>query len=301
MVNKIFKTIIFLLIIFLIGSCISHHEETKKIKIVTSNWIGYAPILYAYEKGELDDLNTELIVSTSLQSSVLMYEKNKYDGICSTKQEIDHINNTEQKNLHLTPIVIFNRSYGGDVILSDIPKEKLYNDTFKQINVFLEKGSVNEVLFDNFKKMTNLDIKYNIHYINQYNITDLQCDSLTPKLIITYEPYATKLKEKGFHIIDSTKNDKLLVFDFLSTKEGVFNKSEIKQLQTIINNAILELQNNPKKFFETVKVYFSNISYKEFISSLDEIQLFTKERKEEFLSLIKKENICKKIDFLKEQ
>jgi len=204
--------------LFLLTGCIGEKKEVKKNKIVTSNWIGYAPILYAYEIGDLEKLNIELIVSSSLQSSVLMYKKNKLDGICSTKIEIDYINQSENKSLHITPISIFNRSYGGDVIF-----------------------------------------------------------------------------------IESTKNDKILVFDFLSVNNNSFTKTQIKKLQNIINKSINTLQNNPKKVFESIKFYYDDITYEEFNTLLTEIKLFSKERKDIFLSLIKKEKICNKQNYLKEQ
>ena len=289
--------------LFLLTGCSGEKKEIKKNKIVTSNWIGYAPILYAYEIGDLEKLNIELIVSSSLQSSVLMYKKNKLDGICSTKIEIDYINQSENKSLHITPISIFNRSYGGDVILSNIKKEQLYSNNYKNIDVFLEKDSINEVIFKAFKKMVNLDTNYTINYLDQYNLSKLNYTNNTNKvkLLVTYEPYATKLKQKGFHLIESTKNDKILVFDFLSVNNNSFTKTQIKKLQNIINKSINTLQNNPKKVFESIKFYYDDITYEEFNTLLTEIKLFSKERKDIFLSLIKKEKICNKQNYLKEQ
>jgi len=287
-------------------ACDSKNKEEKtvqKIKVVTSNWIGYAPLLYAYEKGELEQLNIELVVTNSLQSSILMYEKNSYDGICSTQKEIEYINNKYQKNIQINPIAIFNRSYGGDVILASTSKDILYSKKYEQIDIYLEKDGVNEILFEGFKKLKNWKVDFNVYNMNQYNIAKLELDSSKkiPKVLITYEPYATKLKQKGFHLIESTKNNKLLVFDFLSIKEGTLEKKEINRLQKIVNNSIEKLQSNPKEFYHEIKIYFEDVSYTEFHQSLNEIQLFTNKRKNNMVRLIKKEEVFSNIQYLEEQ
>lgn len=287
-------------------ACDSKNKEEKtvqKIKVVTSNWIGYAPLLYAYEKGELEQLNIELVVTNSLQSSILMYEKNSFDGICSTQKEIEYINNKYQKNKQINPIAIFNRSYGGDVILASTSKDILYSKKYEQIDIYLEKDGVNEILFEGFKKLKNWKVDFNVYNMNQYNIAKLELDSSKkiPKVLITYEPYATKLKQKGFHLIESTKNNKLLVFDFLSIKEGTLEKKEINRLQKIVNNSIEKLQSNPKEFYHEIKIYFEDVSYTEFQQSLNEIQLFTNKRKNNMVRLIKKEEVFSNIQYLEEQ
>lgn len=302
MKNKKQIVIIFLTVLALMG-CTCKKTDTNKLRVVVSNWVGYSPLIYAYEKGDLDELNMELIVSTSLQASLLMYKKNRYEGICSTQKELNYLNQNKEKSSHLIPVAVFNRSYGGDVILSNIPKKQLYGKAYKKADVFLEKESISEVLFNDFKKMTRWDTSFNIHYINQYNVTDLNydIDKNIPKLVVTYEPYATKLRKKGLYLIESTKNDHLLVFDFLSIKRGSLSEEQIKKLQKTINRSIMKLKNNPEEFFDTVKVYFEDVTFDEFKSSLNEIQLFSEQRKNKFLSLIQNGKALDKTDYIKEQ
>lgn len=302
MKRSLLQIIVTLVLFTLFLGCTKPKENDKTIKIVLSNWVGYAPLIYAYENGDLKNLNIEIIVTTSLQSSVLMYQKNSLDGICSTKKEIEYINENIDKKYNLIPISIFDRSYGGDVILSDTPKEELFKNKYPKINVFLEKNSINEVVFDKFKDMTKWDTKYFIHNINQYNLIELNCNNnIIPKLLISYEPYASKLKQKGFHLIESTKNDKLLVFDFLSIKNNTFKKDQIKELQSIINDSILLLQTDPKTIYKEVKFYYDDISFEEFKNALQTIQLFSKKNKNKFLSLIQQQNLCNNTKYLKEQ
>lgn len=300
MIKKFLLLVVFLSIFSITGCSSDKNKRDGKIKIVASNWIGFTPLLYAYEKGKLEALNVEVIVTNSLQSSLIMYEKNNYDGICSTQKELTYLNQNNKDHL---PVIVFDRSYGGDVILSNIPKEELYKNKCKKVDVFLEKNSVNEILFEVFKKLKNWSADFSIIDINQYNISRFEFESNTkvPKLIITYEPHASKLKQKGFYLIESTKNDKFLVFDFLSVKKGSLKKDEIYELQKIVNDSILKLKQDPKSFYETVKIYFGDTSYDEFISSLDQIQFFDRDRKGYMIDLIQKEKVLKKIEYIKEQ
>lgn len=303
MSNRYIKVLILIFISFLFTSCSTTKDETKKIKIVTSNWIGYAPLLYAYEKGKLDSLNIELIVTNSLQFSAQMFMKNDYDGLCSTQVEYQQVNKKYKKSQHIYPIAIFNRSYGGDVILSSISKDEYYSNSYKNIDVYMEEGGVNEILFKSLKNLKEENTNFNRININQYNLSNLKLNKTNEniKMIITYEPHASKLKNSGFKVIESTKSDKLLVFDFLSLKEGLLSKKEINILQNIINESIYKLQNNPKEIFDTVGFYFDGLTYDDFSSSIGQIQLFNKDRKINFIKLIEDKKIIEHTKYLKEQ
>lgn len=303
MSNRYIKVLILIFISFLFTSCSTTKDETKKIKIVTSNWIGYAPLLYAYEKGKLDSLNIELIVTNSLQFSAQMFMKNDYDGLCSTQVEYQQVNKKYKKSQHIYPIAIFNRSYGGDVILSSISKDEYYSNSYKNIDVYMEEGGVNEILFKSLKNLKEENTNFNRININQYNLSNLKLNKTNEniKMIITYEPHASKLKNSGFKVIESTKSDKLLVFDFLSLKEGLLSKKEINILQNIINESIDKFKNNPKEIFDTVGFYFDGLTYDDFSSSIGQIQLFNKDRKINFIKLIEDKKIIEHTKYLKEQ
>ncbi|MBN2782028.1 MAG: hypothetical protein JXQ66_02180 [Campylobacterales bacterium] len=285
------------------SGCESKVEIKKKCRIVCSNWIGYSPLLYAYEKGDLDSLNVEIIVTNSLQSSLLMFEKNNYDGLCSTQVEVDIINENRDRNRQISPIFIFDRSYGGDVILSNITKDKLLEDRYKNINVYMEQESVNFILFSALSSLKNWNAYFNVLNMNQYNIAKLKHDinkTDTPSIIITYEPYATKLKEQGLYEIESTKNDNFLVFDFLSFVDGKLTDDEMRKIQKIIFEATRKLNEDPKEIYNTVKDYFEEISYDEFKKSLDGVLFMDDDKKDSFIKLIQDNKICKNDICLKE-
>lgn len=78
LLNMLFLTVI---IVFNFGC--SNNKEVKSKRILVSNWVGYTPLLYAYEKGSLDKFNIDIITTTSLQASLRILEKNRLDGLFS--------------------------------------------------------------------------------------------------------------------------------------------------------------------------------------------------------------------------
>jgi len=99
-------------------------------------------------------------------------------------------------------------------------------------------------------------------------------------------------------LIESTKNDKILVFDALAVQDGMFNKQDISKIQNIVNSATKQLNSNPKDFFEIVKIYLDEMSFEEFQLTLDEMKFVTNDNYSEMLGLIKKEKVFDNLKYL---
>jgi len=290
--------IIIILTLALFTSCDTKNgEKSTTKKIIVSNWIGYVPLLYAYENGKLDNLNIDIVVTNSLQSSLNLIKRNNYDAIAVTQKEFFILNDKISNNSY-EPLVLIDRSYGGDAVLSNISKETLLKKQYSKLNIFLEKDSVNEIVLDCFVKSYNIDEdKIVIHNMNQENILDLKCVSKdkSPKLIVTYEPYLSKLVKSGFNIISSTKDDDIFVLDFLAVKKDSFTKDELIELSSILNEANLKLQEEPLEVYKSVKIYITDICKDEFLSSLNQIEIVTDKNIKKIEKLIDKNNLD--IDF----
>jgi hypothetical protein len=205
----------------------------------------------------------------------------------------------------LLPVYIFDRSYGGDAVLSNIPKKELFTKNYEYINVFMERDSINELLFEGLKKLKEWkDTQFRIHNINQYNLAnlDFDLDRQVPNLVITYEPYLTRLKKKGFTLVESTKNDKLLVFDFLSIKEGLLNDEQIKKLQEILKRSENELKKDARSFYNVVGLYFEGLGFEEFKAALEGIKLNSdKDINKQMISFIEKEKVTGLLKYIKRE
>ena len=264
------KKFVFLLFVVLsFSSCV---EDNKKIKITTSTWIGYAPLFYPKEKNWLEPLNIKLLNVVSLSENMYLYKAGNADAFVGTQYEYNFL---LQEDKTLIPIIIFDKSNGGDMILSNLTLDEL-SKTNKDIDAYLEIDSVNSILLNDFIRSNNLQDK-KINYINedQSNISRLKANEINnPTIIVTYTPYNNILEKNSFRELSSTKkSDDLLIIDGMYVKKDFYyeNKETFVKLKKLVDDSIINLQNNPKEFYNTVKPYLTNISYEEFLSSLNDI------------------------------
>lgn len=262
------KIIFSFVILFLFTSCTIQNE--KKLKISATTWIGYTPLFYAKEKAWLEPLNIKLLNIVSLSENMYLYKSGNSDAYVGTQYEY----NTLVKNMEsLTPILLFDKSNGGDVIMSNLNIEELQKIE-NEIDVYLEMDSINSILFEDFINKHDLKNK-NFNYLNkdQAFISELKT-SQNPTIIVTYVPYNIKLEKNGFKNLASTKdNFDLLVIDAMFMKKELFleNKETFIELKNLVDKSIINLQKDPKEFYETVKDYLPNTDYEEFLKSLDDI------------------------------
>lgn len=255
----------------LVSSCSkSNFEQT--LKISTTTWIGYTPLYYAKEKGWLDDINVKLVNAVSLSENMYLYQAGNSDAFCGTQYEFSVL---KKQQPNLIPIMLFDRSNGGDLIMSNQSILQLKNSS-KNINAYLEMDSINFTLLNDFIKQYNID-EQRINYINRDQMEIAALTNNTPEqhaIIITYIPFNLALADNGFKEILSTKSGlDLLVIDGLYTQKETFIKHEkqFKALNTFNNQAITALKSDPQAFYQTIKPYTGGMSYQEFSAALNDI------------------------------
>ncbi|MEA1989550.1 MAG: hypothetical protein U9N57_10160 [Pseudomonadota bacterium] len=244
------------------------------IKIVANSWIGYSPLFYAKDKGWLDEINIEVSNVVSLGESMMIYQTGHFQAITGTQYEYQKL---REKHSDLIPIIMFDRSNGGDMVMSNQSIIDLQN-TSETIDVFLEIDSINYLVFKDFIKAHQLSDK-NFNYINKDQlriITQLKTEQASqPTIIVTYVPYNFELANYGFETIASTKDIKgIIVLDALYTSKQFFmeNKETFKQLKVQINRALKDLKQDPKVYYTAVKPYLEDVSYQDFKAALNDIE-----------------------------
>ena len=268
------KSILFLSILLFLTSCSKDSDE--RLKISASTWIGYTPLFYAKEKGWLKELNIKLINVSSLSENLYLYKAGNSDAYTGTQYEYNELKNQIPS---LKPIILFDRSDGGDIILSNKTIQELQN-TDKPINAYLEIDSINSALLKYFINKHNLK---NINYINrdQAKITSLKKkDMLNPTIIVTYVPYNYDLEKNGFQEIASTDDSlDLIVLDALFTTNEVLDKHQhqFKELKKLIDKSVVILHNHPQEFYKTIKPYMLDMSYSQFLLALKGILWINKD------------------------
>ncbi|MBU0632691.1 ABC transporter substrate-binding protein [bacterium] len=262
--------------LFVIG-CESKKDD--RLIISCNSWIGYSPFYYAKEKGWLDQLNIKLINVVSLGENMSLYDVGKSDAFTGTQYEYSMMHT---KDKELVPIMLLDRSYGGDMIFSNKTIEELQSSNEK-IDAYLEMGSINSLLLKYFIEKYNID-KSRINYINkdQSIIENLISKKFASKavLLVTYSPYDIKLIKNGFHEVACTKDGlTLVVIDALYVNKNIYktHEKQFLELKKVIDDAIDVMQRSPKEYYETVKPYLKGYSYEDFVVSLNQVQWINKD------------------------
>ncbi|WP_457748643.1 hypothetical protein [Sulfurimonas sp.] len=265
--------IIFFTMLISFTACSSQNE--KEITIATNQWIGYAPLFYANETGALDTLHIKLFTNVSLAEAADLYDIGKVDMVTTTQHEY----NALKKSTHdIVPIILIDRSNGGDMILANKSLQELKKAN--KIYTYLEVDSINNELLQDFIKHNNID-KNKIIYINkdQKQIQDVRNEKNKTILIVTYSPYDISLKKKGFKELASTKEiQSLIVVDSLCAKNTLIqnDRQRLIALKKVIDQAIDTIQQDPRASYEKVKKYLSNMSYNDYMTSLHLIKWINK-------------------------
>lgn len=267
MLKKIFLLIASLL---LLSSCSS--GQPKKLKISLTTWIGYAPLFYAKEKGWLEPLNIKIVSVSSLSENMYLYQAGNADAYAGTQYEYNLL---VKKDPSLMPVMMFDRSNGGDVIMGNRSIEQLQN-SIKTLDAYLEMDSINSTLLKDFIRKYALENK-TINYINkdQAYISTLEAKNMENEtVVVTYTPYNSELEKLGFKELASTKQSlDLLVVDALFATEEVFleHKEQFLELRKLVNKALLALKNDPDEFYENIKPYMLGLDREAFDSSIEDI------------------------------
>ncbi len=274
---------LFFLIVVILYSCGT--QQKPPIKIVANSWIGYSPLFYAKDKGWLDEINIEVSNVVSLGESMMTYRTGHFHGIAGTQYEYQKLH---EQHSDLIPIIMFNRSNGGDMVMSNQSISDLQN-TSDTIDVFLEIDSINYLVFKDFINANQLNDK-NFNFINKDQlriVTQLKTEQTNqPTIIITYVPYNFELAKHGFKTIASTKDTlDIIVLDALYTPKEVFmeNRKTFEQLNSLINRALKDLKQDPKAYYTVVKPYLEDMSYRDFKSALNDIEWLNKTLSDEMI------------------
>jgi len=271
------KIILMVLMLFFVGC-----ENKKDINIAANEWIGYAPIFYANEMGWLKKEHFRLIRTVSLGESLDLFKNGLVNSFAATQYEYNQVKNK------VKPIILLDRSYGGDVIVSNKSLDELKKS--KKIDVYLEMDSVNFLLFKYFAKKYNFPMsKFNFFNMDQQEISQKIFKDSRPVIVVTYSPYDVIYLKRGFREIASSKDKDLLIIDALFIDDECKLK-RFHKLKRYIDLAIEIIKNNPKKAYEVLKNYYPNMSFDDFKKGLEKIKWVNHPKKELL-------NELKKIDF----
>lgn len=259
------------LAMLMLSSC-SEVQEKPPLVISTDTWIGAAPLYYAHAMGWLREANIEMLQSDSINENLDRYNSGAADIVTGTVHEYHRL---KQKHSDLIPIIVHDRSYGGDVILSNKTLPQI-RESKQKIDLYLENNTVNEEMLNYFLTDNNFSKgQFTLYDRAQSEIAKLVASpSGKPMIAITYSPNDAVLKKQGFFEIASSKNDHYLVVDgfYISRKMAVAHADQTKALRDAFARGVAAYHRDPKGFYERVKPYLDGISYEEFTTMVRSIQ-----------------------------
>lgn len=261
-----------LALVFSLLFLVSCSEPTPKLKVSATTWIGYSPLFYAKEKGWLDELNIKLLHVVSLSENMYLFQAGNADAYVGTQYEYQVMSKNDAS---LMPVMLFDRSYGGDVVMSNVPLLDIRSSD-EPVDVYLEMDSINYLIFKDFIEAKGLQAKkFNFINQDQASIASLSSELMErAALVVTYAPYDIELVKRGFSTLASTRNGlELFVVDGLFTHSDVFeqHRSQFEGLKKLVDQAIEDLEQDPQAFYQVVKPYLLEVDFKEFEQSLNNI------------------------------
>lgn len=274
-----------LVLLFIMGCS---PKSTDPLRLSVNLWIGYSPLFYLEQKGWLKEHNIKMVNVVSLSENKQMYISGFADAFSGTQYEFKEV---KKQFPTLEPLILMDRSNGGDVVMANRDIETL--KVTPKIDVYMEIDSVSKAVFDDFIAYHGL--KRSTMYLNNkdpYASSNLpMIDS--PTMIVTYDPYDTRLQKSGYKSIDTTKNLQLFVMDALYTDEQTMKKyaHELKQLNKLIGKALDELKKDPKAYYAVINPFFKYKNYEEFLHALDGITWIYNDRSDLILKELSDHNI----------
>lgn len=264
--------IVAVLAILMLSSCSEVENQQPPLVLSTDTWIGAAPFYYAHAKGWLKEANIEMLQSDSIYNNLEHFHRGAADIVTGTLHEYKLL---KAMSPDIIPIIIYDRSYGGDVILSNRTVSQIIQSSEK-ISVYIEKDTVSEEMLNYFMQEKNLSTqRYTLHGRNQNEIKSIFASGLTqPVIVVTYNPHDSALRKQGFFEIASSKNENYIIVDavYVSSKTAAKHSDQMDALRDTLGKAVRAYHDNPKEFYETVKPYLNNPSYEEFTQMVNNIQ-----------------------------
>lgn len=259
-------------LVLMFSSC-SQVPEKEPLVISVDPWVGSTPFYYAHARGWLEEINIQLILAPSIGENLRIYKSGASDMFTATQHEYFV---ERKKYLHLIPIIHYDRSFGGDMVMSNKTNDELKNSS-DVIHLYIEPDTVNEEMANYWITDHNISKKrLRIHSRVQDEIVKMKSDPKIQMVLVTYNPHNFVLEKQGFHEIESTKNDNYLVIDAVYVSASFYgkNKETLNKLSQTVKRAMRVYDTDPQEFYEKVKPYFGNPTYQEFVAMKRNVQWF---------------------------
>jgi len=191
---------------------------TKPLKIAAQVWPGYSFLFLARDQGFISEKAIELIVTENLGVSSSALAKGEVDGAALTLDEVVHL---LDQGVSLQVVLILDSSAGADAVMVKPEIKKLASLKGKSIGV--ESSTLGAIMLSKLLDASHLKT-------DDINIVTIGFDHLKSwgdqKLdaIITYDPIANLLEQKGLVRIWDSRDIPGLIVDVLAFRSEAVEK-----------------------------------------------------------------------------
>ncbi len=187
-------------------------DEDEKLRVGVLPWIGYESIYQAEEFGWLDK-SIELVKGEIPTDSFQRILSGEVDAAALTLEDVIL---ARTKGVDLTIVAVLDISAGADIVLSKEPIESLAEIKGKRIGA--EDSALASLFLTKMLEQSGLQ-QSDVTVLNVPSTQQLEAwKSDQVDIVITYEPYASKLISLDANYVTSSREFAEMIFDVLAVR-----------------------------------------------------------------------------------
>ncbi len=212
-----------LFVLLMLGGCLS---EEEKLRVAVLPWIGYESIYQAEEFGWLDN-SIELVKGDIPSDSFKRIMNGEVDAAAVTMEDVIL---ARTRGVELSIVAVLDISAGADIVLAKDSVKSLVDIKGKRI--WCEDSALASLILTKMLEKAGL-AQSDVTVVNVPSTQQLEAwNKDRVDIVITYEPYASKLFSKGAHYLISSREFSEMIFDVLAVRKDRLEgrESSIKKL-----------------------------------------------------------------------
>ncbi|ROL61597.1 hypothetical protein D9V86_04975 [Bacteroidetes/Chlorobi group bacterium ChocPot_Mid] len=264
--------------------------ENKILNIGLSKWTGNEPFFLAEQVGIFDN-NNALVRLARVNNEKEQLDKLKSGELDGAAITLDMLFALFESGFPMKAVLIMDYSLGGDMIIAKEGINLL--EDLKGKTIGLEKLFISEYFFARALAEKNVPLSEINSFIIEGDIENAFNDEQVSAVVVA-NPKATKLLQKGYNIIFSTKDIPSSIIDVLVFPKNVYEEN-YKNIKNILQSWFDSLRYINLHYKESMEIMaeLEDVSEYEFKITYEDIQIPGLKENIEFFNLESEKNIFK--------
>jgi NitT/TauT family transport system substrate-binding protein len=264
--------------------------ENKILNIGLSKWTGNEPFFLAEQVGIFDN-NNALVRLARVNNEKEQLDKLKSGELDGAAITLDMLFALFESGFPMKAVLIMDYSLGGDMIIAKEGINLL--EDLKGKTIGLEKLFISEYFLTRALAEKNVPLSEINSFIIEGDIENAFNDEQVSAVVVA-NPKATKLLQKGYNIIFSTKDIPSSIIDVLVFPKNVYEEN-YKNIKNILQSWFDSLRYINLHYKESMEIMaeLEDVSEYEFKITYEDIQIPGLKENIEFFNLESEKNIFK--------